>query len=266
MTRLFRSITHAFGPNRVLDKRIMLLIAVFQIGLAIFIWSIYSSPILPRPWDLWPAFQRLLTQGLIREIMVSFGTLVKALAITSAFTFVLAISTTFPFMRPGVRFASALRFMSFAGLTFVFTILTGGGHWLKIWLLVFATGTYMLTSKAAIVANIPSSAYDHARTLGMSELRVTWEVMILGMMDQFIEAVRQNAAMVWMLLPVVERMVMSEGGFGSLLFKQERHFDMAEVFVIQITVFVIAIAQDYVFGVIKFWLCPHAKLNVGGHR
>lgn len=259
-------VLRAFSPNRVLDKRIMLIYAAVTAAILAVVWETYPSPIMPKPHELLPAFRDLFREGLFREVMVSFVTLCETMVIASVVTFILAILTTIPAFRPGVRGATALRFMSFAGLTLLFTLMTGGGHWLKLALLTFAVGGFMLTSKVAVVANIPSSQYDHARTLYDNEWRVTWEVVILGQMDRFIESIRQNAAIVWMALPAVEKLVMSEGGFGTLLFREERHFNMEEVFAIQLTVFVIAVLQDYLFGVVKFWLCPHAKLNMGGHR
>jgi NitT/TauT family transport system permease protein len=260
------SLLQAFSPNQASSKRSMLVILAGTIATFAIVWSTYPSPIMPKPLELIPAFRDLIHEGMLREVLVSFITLCETMLIASCVTFILAILTTIPVFRPGVRGATALRFMSFAGLTLLFTLMTGGGHWLKLALLTFAVGGFMLTSKVAVVANIPRSEYDHARTLYASEWRVTWEVVILGKMDQFIESVRQNAAIVWMALPAVEKLVMAEGGFGTLLFREERHFNMEEVFAIQLTVFAIAIFQDYLFGVVKFWLCPHAKLNKGGNR
>lgn len=261
-----RDIVHAFSPNKVLSTKTMWVIASMQVVAFFILWFCFAPTIIPKPQDLIPAFRDLVHEGLLHSVLVSLITLIEALAITAGITFVLAISTAVPFMRPGVRFATTLRFVSFVGFTFLFTILTGGGHALKIAMLVFGMGTYMLTSKKSLIDDIPQSEYDHARTLGMSEWRVTIEVMIFGRMDHFIDAIRQNAAIGWMLVPVVEGLVRSEGGIGTTLLNESKHFNLAEVFALQMTIFAIALVQDYLFGVAKNVLCPYAKLEVGGAK
>ena len=127
------------------------------------------------------------------------------------------------------------RFLGLAGLTFIFTLIVGGGHPLKMSLLVFGMTVFFVTSMAAVVAQIPRESFDHARTLRMNEWRVVWEVVILGTADQAFEVLRQNAAIGWMMLTMVEGISRSEGGVGAMLLNQNKHFHLAEVFAIQLT-------------------------------
>ena len=63
-----------------------------------------------------------------------------------------------------------------------------------------------------------SDKFDHARSLRFSDWRVVWEVVVLGTADKAFEILRQNAAIGWMMLTMVEGISRSEGGMqlGSL--------------------------------------------------
>ena len=138
----------------------------------------------------------------------------------------------------------------------------GGGHPLKLSLLVFGMTVFFLTSMASAIADIPKEDFDHARTLRMSEWRVVWEVVVLGTADQAIEVLRQNAAMGWMMLTMVESISRSEGGVGAMLLNQNKHFHLAEVFAIQILILLLGMTQDYGIGLAKRLFCPYSALTL----
>jgi len=96
----------------------------------------------------------------------------------------------------------------------------------------------------------------------MSEWRVVWEVVVLGTADQAIEVLRQNAAMGWMMLTMVESISRSEGGVGAMLLNQNKHFHLAEVFAIQGLILLVGMTQDYGIGVAKRLVCPYSVLTL----
>ena len=154
------------------------------------------------------------------------------------------------------------RFLGLIGLTFVFTLMVGGGRPLKVSLLVFGMTVFFVTSMAAEVLAIPKEKFDHARTLRMNEWKVVWEVVILGTADRAFEVLRQNAAIGWMMLTMVEGISRSEGGVGAMLLNQNKHFHLAEVFAIQITILLVGLFQDYGIGVLRRLVCPYADLTL----
>jgi len=121
---------------------------------------------------------------------------------------------------------------------------------------------FFVTSMAAIVAEIPKDRFDHARTLRMSEWRVVWEVVILGTADQAIEVLRQNAAIGWMMLTMVEGISRAEGGIGAMLLNQNKHFRLAEVFAIQLVILTVGLGQDYGIGILKRMICPYSEIRL----
>ena len=132
---------------------------------------------------------------------------------------------------------------------------------MKLALLIVGGVTFLLTSTADIVASIPRARFDHARTLGMSEWRVVWEVVVLGTFDQMLGAIRQNAAMLWALLPVIEVLFRGEYGLGLLLDVERKYFHLDRVYAIQLLFITIGLAQDYALGLLRALLCPYADLT-----
>ena len=73
---------------------------------------------------------------------------------------------------------------------------------------------------------------------------------------------RQNAAIGWMMLTMVEGISRAEGGVGAMLLNQNKHFHLAEVFAIQLLILLVGMLQDYGIGVLKRLLCPYADLTL----
>jgi NitT/TauT family transport system permease protein len=166
-----------------------------------------------------------------------------------------------PVMRPIVAFLSKWRFMGLVGFTLIFTLLTSSGHSLKVALMVFGMVPWFMVSFASEIESIPQERFDHARTLGMGRWRVVWEVVVLGKADAAFEILRQNAAMGWLMLTMVEGLSRSEGGLGVLLLTQNRHMRMDKIFAILITIFLFGLLQDLFLGWVKKLFCPYADLG-----
>ena len=252
-----------FLPNRLVARPLLVLVAVVEALIFLGLWIVSPFKVLPNPMEVLAALQRLwLEQGLGRELAISFSLNLEALALASVLSLGLAYLTVFPFMRPLVAALSKGRFLSITGFTLIFTLALGGGHALKLGLLVFAVTVFYLTSMASVIAAIPRSEFDHARTLRMSEARVTWEVVVLGTLSQAFEVLRQNAAIGWMMLTLVEGIVRGEGGIGAMLLNENKHFLIAEVFAIQLVILLFGLAQDYGLQLGRKLACPHADLTL----
>ncbi|MGZ5780258.1 MAG: hypothetical protein ACXWIN_04785, partial [Burkholderiaceae bacterium] len=162
------------------------------------------------------------------------------------------------------KFSSLLRFLGFAGLTYLFMLMTNDGYQLKLSLLVFGITVMMVTSMLAEVRAIPQESIDHCKTLGMKNWRITYELVLLGKADVFLDLIRQNAAIGWTLLTMVEGLTRSQGGVGALLLNQNRYFLLSGVFAIQLTILAYGIAQDYLLGKLRETVCPYSLIGKSG--
>jgi NitT/TauT family transport system permease protein len=253
----------AFVPNRAISRNVMRIIVASQVAIALLIWINSPFKVLPQPGEVFRAFRGLwFEQGLGRELWTSFSMNLEALALTIVISLLLSYMVVVPAFRPIAMAISKGRFLGLAGLTFLFTLTFGGGRPLKISLLVFSMTVFFVTSMASVVLEIPREKFDHARTLRMNEWKVVWEVVILGTADRAFEVLRQNAAIGWMMLTMVEGISRSEGGVGAMLLNQNKHFHLAEVFAIQLTILIVGMLQDYGIGVARKLFLPYADLTL----
>ncbi len=258
-----REFSAAFLPNRAVSPTTMKLIIVVEIAIALLVWLNSPFKVLPRPDEVLQALKTLWAlQGLGQELAISFKLNLEALAWSTLISLGLAYLTVIPVFRPLVAAVSRGRFLSIVGFTFIFTLIFGGGHPLKLSLLVFAVTVFYVTSMASVIAAIPKSEFDYARTLRMGEWRVVWDVVILGTAEKAFEVLRQNAAIGWMMLTMVEGIVRSEGGVGAMLLGESNHFLLPEVFAIQVVILIVGLLQDYAIGAVRRLVCPYADLTL----
>jgi NitT/TauT family transport system permease protein len=262
-SNLAEDLLASFSPNRIISPNAFRIIVVFQVAVLLLVWATSTFVFLPKPLGVWRAFADLwMHEGLGQELIVSFSLNVQALAWATFISLVLAYLTVVPFFQPIASALSKGRFLGMVGLTFFFTIIFSSGHRLKVSLLVFGVSVFFVTTMIDIVAQVPKEKFDLARTLRMSEWRVVWEVIVLGKADAAFDAMRQNAAIGWMMLTMVEGISRSEGGVGALLLNQNKHFRLEAVFAIQISILLIGLLQDYALGLAKKFLFPYAELQL----
>jgi NitT/TauT family transport system permease protein len=258
-----RGLLNIFLPNRAISPLVVKLLIGVEAAIALLLWFASPYKVLPRPDEVLAALQRLwLTQGLGQDLATSFKLNLEALGWATLISLVLSYLTVLPVFRPLVTAISKGRFLSLAGFSLVFTLIWGGGHPVKVALLVFTVTVFFVTSMAAVIAAIPKSDFDHARTLRMSEWRVVWEVVILGTADKAFEVLRQNAAIGWMMLTMVEGIVRGEGGIGVSLLNEQKHFRIEDVFAIQLLILIVGLLQDFTIGVARRMVCPYADITL----
>ncbi|HVR40254.1 MAG TPA: nitrate ABC transporter permease [Thermoanaerobaculia bacterium] len=250
----------AFRPNHSISPNVFKILILGEAIMAIAAWWLLPLQVIPKPAEVVRALGNLWMEGLGRELIISFTLNLEAIFWTLAISLALSYLTVLPAFRPIAAALSKGRFLGLIGLTLIFTLTVGGGHELKLSLLVFGMSVFFITSMVAVITELPKEKFDHARTLGMNEWRVVWEVVVLGTADEAFEVLRQNAAIGWMMLTMVEGISRAEGGVGAMLLNQNKHFHLAEVFAIQIVILVVGILQDYAIGLLRRLFCPYAEL------
>jgi NitT/TauT family transport system permease protein len=251
-----------FSPNAVISKNTVRILVFAQVLVVLVVWMFSPFALLPRPSEVLSALGDLWQQGLGAELITSFYLNIQAIALATVVSLLLAYATVLPFFRPVVALLSKLRFLSLVGLSFFFTLMARSGHELKLSLLVFSVSVFFITGMADVINCVPRDMFHLARTLRMGEWRVVWEVIVLGQVDRAFDVLRQNAAIGWMMLTMVEGVVRSEGGIGTILLDQNHHFHLAAVFAIQLTILALGLLQDYGIGLAKNLFCPYAALTL----
>jgi len=255
------SFRDAWIPNGRVSRRVHVVLGAGTLVLLFLVWGARPA-FMPGPLDVLRAYPRLLDQGLLQQLFVSLTTNFQAILLSCLLTIPLAYLTVLPAARPFVRTLSKMRFLGLTGLTVAFTLAFGGGHALKVALLVFGMGVFLVTSLYDVVEAIPKEEFDHARTLRCSPWGSVVEVVVLGHLDAVLDAVRQNAAIGWVMLTLVEGLVRFEGGLGSMMLAEDKHVALDAVFAIQLLVLAVGVLQDLALSWLRRVLCPYAGLQL----
>ena len=250
----------ALRPNQWVSRKTYLSMAAAWAIVVGVLW-LFGPGFFPTPGRVLQALGELVNEGgLLGELLTSLTLFAQALAIAALLSMGLAYLSVVPVLRPIIGALTKARFLSLVGLTFVFTIAFGGGRPLKLSLLVFGISAFLLTSMMDVVGSVTTEKLDHARTLRMGDWRVVWEVVILGHMGLALDALRQNAAIGWMMLTMVEGIARSEGGIGAMLMDQNKHFNLAAIIAVQAVFLVAGFFQDAFLAWLKSVLVPSAAL------
>lgn len=257
----------ALLPNRKANRQVMSIVSIlWLLGFFIY-WTNNPYEVIPRPSEIFEAFKKLATEGgLIGEMWTSMKLCLDAVLHTIVISLLICYATVIPFFKPLAFMITKFRFLTLVGLSFVFTLVTQDGYSLKITLLTFGMTVFFVTEMVRAIQDIDKQEYNHARTLGMSEWRVVWEVVILARIDKVFDIIRANFAISWMMLTLVEGLSRADGGVGAMLINQNKHLLLDSVFAIQFLILFVGIGMDYLFGALKQIACPHANLTKNSTR
>ena len=252
-----------FVPNAQPRRPVFLTMVAAQVLFLLLLWLFVPLKLFPTLGEVVTSFKELVTtQGLIQELWASLTTAIGALAIAAVLALLISYLTALPFFRPLAYAASKMRYLTLTGLTFFMALMLSSGQQVKLSVLVFGATVYLVTGMTSVILSTTQEEMDHARTLGMSEWRSFLEVVVLGKLDEMLEVVRQNFAIIWTMITLVETLYQSEGGIGLLLYKQNRYLHLAGVVAMQLVILATGAAQDYVFGVLRRIFFPYSELTV----
>ena len=250
-----------FQPFGKISRQTFTLMAVAQAIIALLLWHTTSNGLIPQPLKVANAFVRLLSSRLLLDnVLISLGLTLQAMFYSIAITLGFAYLSVLPFFKSMAQFIVKCRYLTLTGLIFIFTLLTKDGNQLKLSLLVFGIVPFFVTSFLSVIINIDKQEYELCKTLGYSNWQTLYEVIVIGKADQVFEILRQNFAISWLMITLVEGLNMSEGGIGTLLIKYNKYNDLTHVLALQAVIFLIGILFDYLLGAIRHWLFPHTKL------
>jgi NitT/TauT family transport system permease protein len=240
-----------------------MILVVTEVIIALFIWQLTGGGLIPSPSKVGQQIITILgTESFYSNFVSSLSLMLKGMGLSIIIALFVTYLSLIPVFTPVARFIIKCRYLTLTGLIFLFTLLTSDGHTLKISLLIFGIVPFFVTSLLTIIGAINIQEYDLCRTLRMNNWETMYEVVILGRLDQVLEVMRQNFAIAWMMITMVEGLSMSEGGLGTMLIKSSKYIDLATVFAILAIIFVTGILFDFLLGQLRFWLFPYTKLQI----
>ncbi|MBS1612540.1 MAG: nitrate ABC transporter permease [Bacteroidetes bacterium] len=253
-----------FSPFTTLPRSIYWVVVVSQLILVLALWQVFATGgLIPTPLKIGEAVIRIVTTAyFIDNFFASLLLTLKGMGISIIIALFISYLSLVPFFYPFARFVVKWRYLTLTGLIFLFTLLTSNGSQLKMSLLVFGIVPFFVTSLLHIIDEINVQEYELCKTLRMSNWQTLWEVVIVGRLDQVFEVMRQNFAIAWMMITMVEGLSMSQGGLGTMLIKSNKYIDLSTVFAVLIIILVIGIVFDYLLREMRHWLFPYTQLQV----
>jgi ABC-type nitrate/sulfonate/bicarbonate transport system permease component len=208
------------------------------------ICAIGTTHLFPTPTQVLNGFIQIWNDGVTSHLASSISLCAQAVFYSVIISMFFAYLTTIPFFKTWGTFISKLRFLPLAGIAFYITILINDARQIQVWVLVMFMSTYLITSLIQMIKDIPQEEFDHARTLGCNRWEILWEVVIKGRIDYVFELVRQNLAIVWMMLVSIESILIAAGGLGVLIKNGDKVGDNGRVIAIQIIIILVGISLD----------------------
>lgn len=241
-----------FKPLEDINNTGKTTILISWLVLLLSFWTICSfgtTHLFPTPIQVLNGFKDLWTGGLVVHLVSSLWLCAQAVFFSVLISLTFAYATAIPFFKPIGLFISKLRFLPLTGIAFYISILINDARTLQVWVLVVFMSTFLTTSLMNMVKDISQEEFDHSRTLGCSRWETLWEVVIKGRFDYVFELVRQNLAIVWVVLVTVESILAAAGGLGFLIKNGDKLGDNGKVIALQIIIVIIGISLD--FGITK---------------
>jgi len=252
-----------FSPFSLERRFNVKFLAAGQLVILLALWFVAPDHTgIPSPMAILSAWNELaLNKGLMLELFASTKVIWQSIILSMLLSASIAYLTTADVFKPMGTFIGSLRFLGFAGLTFLFTLWTNSDSDLKLLLLTFGMTVFQTRSAIDVVNSVSSSDIDYARSLGLSGWRLTWEMHVRGRLHDMIDITRQNAAVGWTLLAMVEGITRSQGGIGAMLLNSNKNFALDAVFAIQFTILAYGVLQDYALQLVRKFTCPYAELT-----
>lgn len=255
-----------FTPNASVTGSTYSALLAIEVVVFVGLWLLMPA-IIPSPLRILGTLTDLVTtQGLLAELFTSLTLNIQAILLSTVIALTVSYAAAIPACRPIAQAISKGRFLSLIGLSFIAALYVGGGHPLKLALLTFGLTVFMVTTMVDVVLQVPQEQLDYVRTLRAGEWRVLYEARIRGTLGAAFDMVRQNAAMGWLMLTMVEGMVRGEGGIGRMLIDSEKHFSLAAIFAIQLVFLLVGIGQDMVIVWLKGVLAPYSTLSYNRNK
>ena len=240
------------------------LLVFLNILLALVLWHFFAAGgLIPTPGRIAKAVYSIISsETFYNNLFSSLSLTLKGMGYSILIALGVCYLSLIPFFKPLARFIIKCRYLTLTGLIFLFTLLTSNGHQLKLSLLIFGIVPFFVTSFLSIISEINEQEFELCKTLRMNNWRAMFEVVIIGRLDQVLEVMRQNFAIAWMMITMVEGLNMSEGGLGTMLIKSNKYIDLSTVFAILVVIFGLGVCFDYLLGKLRTWFFPYTKLQV----
>jgi len=239
-----------------------ILISIFWSLFFILLWYLFKPQTFPSPFEVLQGFITVFSsESFFEDFLASIFLTTKAMLFSIIIASILSYLYPIPFFKPLIEFATKCRYLTLTGLIFIFSIFSKDLSELKLWLLMFGIIPFFTDST---IGNIKEGIQDQielAYTIKYNKWETLFETIIIGKLDKSIEVIRQNFAIAWLMITMVEGLDMSGGGLGTELLKYSKYLNLVCVFSVQILIFCIGLLLDFCWIKLRMVIFPYVKIN-----
>jgi NitT/TauT family transport system permease protein len=252
-----------FKPFEPTTRNQRLTIGLVWLVVLGIIWGIYGTMgethMFPTPSQVWDGFSELYSEGLMVHVISSLALCGKAVFVGVLLSLAFVYLSPIPIIKPISYMVSKLRYLPLTGLAFYITMMVSSGRSIQVWILVIFMGTFLTTSLLSMVKNIAQEEFDHARALGCSRWEIVWEVIIKGRLDYVLETIRQNLAIIYVMLVTVESIMVASGGLGFLIKNSDKQMNHGRIVALQLVILLIGLGLDFALTKLRKFSFRYSK-------
>jgi len=253
-----------FTPFEKLSTTQLAIINGSWVALLFLFWYIVGkvseTHLFPTLGQVWDGFIGLYNEGLVVHVFNSVWLCLRAIFISIFISLFIAYLSPIPLLQFLSKTVSKLRYLPLTGITFYLAMMINSGRTMQIWVLVIFMSTYLTTSLIGMIKDIPQEEFDHARTLKCNRWEVLLEVVILGRVDYVLEIIRQNLAIVWMMLVTVESILVASGGLGFLIKNSDKFMNHGRIVALQLVILACGLLIDFALVKTRTILFRYSKI------
>lgn len=251
-----------FRPFETVNGKQRMIIAGIWIIIIVGFWVVSSwgtKHLFPTPSQVWEGFLSLYNEGLVVHIVSSLALCLQAAGLSIIVSLILVYISPLPALKPIALALSKIRYLPLTGITFYLAILVSNARTMQISVLFIFMSLYFITSLLAVLKDIPAEEIDHARSLKCNRWEVLWEVVIKGRLDYALEVLRQNLAIIWMMLVTVESILVAAGGLGVLIKNSDKFMNHGRIVALQLVILLVGLLLDWILNVSRKAIFRYSK-------
>lgn len=251
-----------FTPFEKLKSNISIGIILFWVLSILVLWFAITAGekhLIPSPQQVMAGFSDLLNEGLITHVFSSLSLCFQSVFYSLIISLVIVYLSPIPFIKPVASLLSKFRYLPLTGITFYFSVFFHTGRSMQVAVLVVFMSTFFITSLLSVIKDIPDEEFDHARTLKCNRWETLLEVIIKGRLDYVIDVLRQNLAIVWMMLVTIESILVASGGLGVLIKNNDKFMNHGKIFALQLVILFLGLLIDVFLNFCRKSLFRYSK-------
>ena len=253
-------------PKQAIPRPARLVLGIGSFVVIIALWSVGSIiiknplllPGLPQVGKTW--IDMVQHQHFLGDVAWSTFRIVAGFLIAAAMAVPLGLlmgsfEVVRSFFQPPIN---AIRYMPASAFIVLLIVTEGLGEEEKLTLIWIGVFFQLVLMVMDIAHRVPDEMLNVAYTLGASRWKVFYKVFLPATFPEVVDALRITIGWAWTYLIVAE-LLGAERGIGTFIIISERFLRMDRIIAAIITIGILGLITDTIFGLIHRWAFPYVE-------